>query len=380
MDSLSKRILIVEDDAAFLTLLGRSMMEIGFSVCMTQSGVEALILIEQQKFVCALLDYNIPDLNGIEIAKALKKDKKNADSGIIFITGAEETEEVLNKFYEAGAFDVIFKTPDNNPFVLKMKVQRYYEDQCLRQRLKEEEITNHRIQVLKRISSVVSAEINNRLSVLTFFNKLIKTNFLKVILTLQEAENIHDARRIIGEMNILRGIEEIQSACDKMISANGKFSSFLDYSSDLQKIDICSALLSACSHHNDYVLDIRAMFLADSREYCIFSNHNFLYNSIVDLLREVYGKLANMKELLDGHDYMAVVPKISADEKMVEIFIVAMTNRIPVEERFTGYEELGRNCTGTGPILIQEIIIGMQGVIEHKSNGLGYKLIFPLVK
>jgi len=78
------KILIVEDDKAFLWILSQSFTSTGFSVVSALDGEEGLKITEQEKPDLILLDIQMPKMDGIEMAKRLRA--KGINSKIIFLT------------------------------------------------------------------------------------------------------------------------------------------------------------------------------------------------------------------------------------------------------------------------------------------------------
>jgi len=83
-------ILMVEDDPADADVITRyvTKAEEPMIIEKVDSGVECLEKIEQKHFDLILLDYNLPDMNGLQIIKELKK--KKIEIPIIILTGVDD--------------------------------------------------------------------------------------------------------------------------------------------------------------------------------------------------------------------------------------------------------------------------------------------------
>jgi len=66
-----RRLLIVEDDAPLRQMLTWELEDLGYAVTAVGSCREALALISRSGFDLALLDYGLPDGNGIELMEQL---------------------------------------------------------------------------------------------------------------------------------------------------------------------------------------------------------------------------------------------------------------------------------------------------------------------
>lgn len=73
MKKIDKKILIVEDDPNFLIILQKKFESEGFSVIGAEDGKDCLNLLENEKPDMIVSDILLPRLDGIEMAKKIKK-------------------------------------------------------------------------------------------------------------------------------------------------------------------------------------------------------------------------------------------------------------------------------------------------------------------
>lgn len=96
-----KKILIVEDDKDFLSILGKKLTTEGFSVVLAENGLEGLRAAEEKKPDLIFTDVLLPKMNGIEMAKAIRRSGKEIP--IIFLTNIKEgdySEEIKKSNFE----------------------------------------------------------------------------------------------------------------------------------------------------------------------------------------------------------------------------------------------------------------------------------------
>lgn len=105
------KILLVEDDKSLSVGLVYYLNKEGYHITHTETVHESLDIIQKEKFDIALLDVTLPDGEGYELVKPLKKQK---DTPIIFLTAKDEETDIL-KGFSIGADDYITK-----PFSLKV--------------------------------------------------------------------------------------------------------------------------------------------------------------------------------------------------------------------------------------------------------------------
>jgi PAS domain S-box-containing protein len=115
-------ILLVDDDSASLYLLESALKGLDVNLILAQSGPEALSKIEGQEIVIALLDIQMPEMDGIELAELINNDKSKVSVPIIFITAYPKDEVELEKFYDTGAADLILKPFRPNVLINKVNV------------------------------------------------------------------------------------------------------------------------------------------------------------------------------------------------------------------------------------------------------------------
>lgn len=111
-------VLVVEDEAALISLLRYNLEREGFRVIDTGDGEEALILAEEESPDIILLDWMLPSVAGIEVCRRLRRQPKTRDIPVIMLTArAAETDRVRG--LDAGADDYVAK-----PFALAELVAR----------------------------------------------------------------------------------------------------------------------------------------------------------------------------------------------------------------------------------------------------------------
>jgi two-component system, sensor histidine kinase and response regulator len=101
-------ILIVDDIARNLQVLGSILSENGFGVSVASSGQGALDAIATQTPDVILLDIQMPDMDGFEVCRRLKLMPTTSAIPVIFLTARTETEDIVRGF-ELGAVDYITK-------------------------------------------------------------------------------------------------------------------------------------------------------------------------------------------------------------------------------------------------------------------------------
>ncbi len=138
-------ILAVDDKKQNLFALEKTLRRVPAKVVQATSGEEALALTLQHNFALAILDVQMPEMDGYELAEILLGDPATSRIPIIFVTAAYSDEQHLFKGYQSGAVDYIMKPFD--PEVLLGKVRVFLE--LARYRLGLESLVEERTQALQ---------------------------------------------------------------------------------------------------------------------------------------------------------------------------------------------------------------------------------------
>lgn len=101
-------ILIVDDIAENLQLLGNLLLENDYEVSFATNGLQAIESVEYSAPDLILLDVNMPEMDGYEVCTKLKSNEKFKNIPIIFITAKNNTEDIV-KGFEVGGVDYITK-------------------------------------------------------------------------------------------------------------------------------------------------------------------------------------------------------------------------------------------------------------------------------
>ncbi|KZX81288.1 PAS domain S-box protein, partial [Alcanivorax sp. HI0013] len=107
----------------------------GRNLVMAQSGNEALSLALKYDFALVLLDVQMPEMDGFEVAELMRKNKKTRHIPIIFVTAISKEQKYVFKGYECGAVDYLFKPIDQK--ILEAKVNVFLELDRQRKKLQQ---------------------------------------------------------------------------------------------------------------------------------------------------------------------------------------------------------------------------------------------------
>lgn len=113
-------VLLVDDRPENLIALEALLDKLDIHIIKAESGNKALGLMLEYDFALVLLDVQMPEMDGFEVAELMRKKNRTREIPIIFITAINKEEQYVFKGYEKGAVDYLFKPIDPN--ILRSKV------------------------------------------------------------------------------------------------------------------------------------------------------------------------------------------------------------------------------------------------------------------
>lgn len=188
---ISLKILVVDDRQENTYSLQSLLSNQEAEIITAGSGAEALNLMMQHDFALAILDIQMPEMNGFELAELMRGVEKTKNIPIIFLTAGTHSSNFEFKGYLMGAVDFLFKPV--NPFILQSKVQIFMrlaqKKKMLDAKVLELEHAQREAQQAKkkaeeadRVKSSflanMSHEIRTPLGALIGFTELLKSNDL----------------------------------------------------------------------------------------------------------------------------------------------------------------------------------------------------------
>jgi DNA-binding response OmpR family regulator len=116
-DSVTGRVLVVEDDAAITDVLRRALRQEGHEVRSAEDGVEALELAESFVPDLVILDLGLPKLDGVEVCRRLRAE---SDAPILILTARTDTDDRVEGL-DSGADDYLVKPFERQELLARMR-------------------------------------------------------------------------------------------------------------------------------------------------------------------------------------------------------------------------------------------------------------------
>ncbi len=112
------RLLLVDDEEAYVDVLANRLRKRGLDVTKTYSGTQALQAMRKKEFDVAVLDLKMEDMDGIEVLKIIKR--MDPAMQVIMLTGHGSV-TAAKQGVEFGAFDYLMKPCELDALVKKIK-------------------------------------------------------------------------------------------------------------------------------------------------------------------------------------------------------------------------------------------------------------------
>lgn len=177
------KILIVDDKPANLVALRTVLKDLDIELVEAESGNEALKATLHHDFALALLDIQMPEMDGYELAGILREEEKTAQLPFIFISAVYTDNLNVFKGYEKGAFSFITKPFQPEILINKVKffIDKHYHEialhelnQSLINKNKELEFANKE---LDSFSYSVSHDLRSPLRSINGYSGMLKENY-----------------------------------------------------------------------------------------------------------------------------------------------------------------------------------------------------------
>lgn len=189
------KFLLVDDLEENLVALGALLERDGLILLKAHSGQQALELLLEHDVALALIDVQMPEMDGFELAELMRGVERTRHVPIIFITAGIREGQRVFQGYGAGAVDFLFKPIE--PHILRHKAETFYQLARQRQTLAET------LRLNEELMAVVGHDLRNPLEVILMSAELLKSGDPSLDVK-KHAERLHRSgtrmRQIIDEL------------------------------------------------------------------------------------------------------------------------------------------------------------------------------------
>ncbi|UMR30622.1 hybrid sensor histidine kinase/response regulator [Massilia sp. MB5] len=203
-------ILLVDDTEANLLAVEALLTRPGVVVLKAASGPQALELLLVHEVALALVDVQMPGMDGFELAELIRGSERTRAIPLIFLTAATPEAGYSFRGYEAGAVDFMFKPIDSQALLSKVNVfvELYQQKRQMAQQMAELE---RALRLNEMFTAVLGHDLRTPLSVVMNGAMLLPlmTDHPKVAVTAQRIQS--SARRMAQMVDQLLDLSRIRS-------------------------------------------------------------------------------------------------------------------------------------------------------------------------
>lgn len=157
------KVLIVDDLPENLLALDALIRQDDRVIFQASNGEDALALLLQHEFALAILDVQMPGMNGFELAELMRGTEKTRSIPIVFVTAAGKELNYAFKGYETGAVDFLYKPLDVDAVRSKVSVfvDLYRQRQEVRRQVQALEKSRQEQETLLKELQAAQGELQN---------------------------------------------------------------------------------------------------------------------------------------------------------------------------------------------------------------------------
>ncbi len=356
-------ILIVDDVAANLKVLGDMLKADGYKVRPVPNGSLALQVAEKEKPDLILLDIMMPDMDGYEVCRRLKEHKTLNDIPVIFISALNDTNDIV-KALKTGGVDYITK-----PFQSEEVSTRIATHLKIRQQ--NQELQKH-LADKDRFISILAHDLKNPFNALLGLSDLLLKNIRE-----------YDLDRIESFMSIIHNTaESTYSLLESLLIWARTQSGKIPY--DPQNLNFNSlsfdvaAVLKLTANNKNISIN-----LLNTEELNVIADNNMLRAILRNLISNAI-KFTPNGGRIDVHAIQTdLQTTISVSDNGIgmtgetinKLFDITQTHSTPGTEKETG--------TGLGLLLCKELVNKHNGAIWVESEtgkGSSFKFSIPAMQ
>jgi signal transduction histidine kinase/DNA-binding response OmpR family regulator len=188
----SAPVLLVDDTAANLLALQAVLSPLGVATVAVRSGQEALAEVERRAFAVALVDVQMPEMDGFQLTRRLRDTSNGRELPVLFVTAIHRDEEYARRGYASGAADYITKPYD--PQVIRARVKAFIDLYRQRDSLRREQVQRRTIERDEAIRRLMALE---RISTAALETSDLGALLKELLATFMEAADTADLATIL---------------------------------------------------------------------------------------------------------------------------------------------------------------------------------------
>lgn len=373
-------LLLVDDQRENLVALESLLTFPEYKLTSVRSARDAMIALLKTEFALIVLDVEMPEMNGIELARVIKERQKTRDVPIIFLSAHHDAENDILSGYDVGAVDYV--TKPLNAAILRSKVAVFAELYRKNRELKiansalESEIAERRqveaaLQEANRIKSERTAELHETVQELEAFSYSIAHDMRAPLRAMQGFSEIlreeHSDQLDKAGKEYLRRIGSAANRLDRLIQDVLSYTKVLRAPAPMQPIDLDRLTRDIIATYPDWQSPQADVVVVGTLP-TVFGNEAFLTQCLSNLI-------GNGLKFQPAGRHPRVEVRAEPKEGAVRIWVV--DNGIGIEAKNHGrifglFEQINApdeyEGTGVGLTIVRKAVERMNGEYGFESS------------
>jgi two-component system, sensor histidine kinase and response regulator len=366
-------ILVVDDSKALLSLIVEYLVTESYTTNTAESGEEALTFLKRNHPDLILLDRTLPGLDGFEVCKLIKKERKLAQIPIIFLTATTDVNDKVEGF-RIGAVDYITKPFQKEELLARVKshIQLYKLTQILNEQaetLKESEKNLKELNATKdKFFSIIAHDLKGP------FNNIVELT--KILKDKSNANDKEDSNNLIDLLfdTVVNTQELVHTLLDWASVQKGKMP-YEPEPIDLKKmVDECFEVL----YSNSKLKNLKLSSCIDENP-VVFADRNMLSTILRNLISNAikFTKLGGSVKVTGEENKDSI--QICISDTGIGMDHKTVKNLFQINKVQSSPGTMGEQGTGLGLILCKEFVEMHNGEIWVESDiGKGSKICISL--
>lgn len=395
-EATQPKVMIVDDLKSNRVLMKSNLGNNGYDFLMVEGGLEAIDLLERGEGVdLILLDIMMPDMDGIDVLKHLKANKKLCDIPVIMVTAMEE-DSSLPECLELGACDYVSKPIKG--LILKARVdtqlsRKQAMDEVLESRLhlacKVEERTQELKQTISQLYQAQKLEAIGTLAggIAHDFNNVLSSITANLYLIRRDADDGDKVRQRLPQIHevCMQASEHIRQllcfAKKKSVQMTVvNMQACVQAGCDMVEVAISSAINLECIYPEEALLVLWNETQIQQVLLNLVTNASHALEGVSDARIQI-----ELSMFSNNHAFMLVHPAMQ-DKHYVRLSVrdngcgMALEVQEKIFEAFYTTKEEGKG-TGLGLSMVSRSIDNAKGAIEVESTvgkGTEFSMYLPL--
>ena len=205
-------VILADDTALTRRLLQATLEQRGHTVLAVANGAEAWRAFEQSRPPLIVLDWQMPELDGVEVCRRIRASSASRDVFVLMVTARDSSDD-LARALDAGADDYVMKPITPVHFAARIAIaERRIEQNAARWRAEEALARAQWMSGIGETALAIQHEVNNPLAALLTSASVLLMDETMAPPLRRDLESIsQQARRIADVVRRLQGLEEPSS-------------------------------------------------------------------------------------------------------------------------------------------------------------------------